>query len=266
MRPVRDDEGVELERLAVAADFNLAAAWTALGRHAGFAVSQNGPVTMAASGLPVAFFNSAFVASATTDPAQTISDVQAFFGPRGVPFLLWVRSGLDDALLAAGRDAGLVDAGGPPLMIMSTITDSPPPPAGMEITLARDDGDLSDHRALLSAGFSMPLEVAHTLIGSTCVDDPNLAVAVGRVDGVPVATALLARSGETAGVYNVATAPEHQRKGYGAAVTWAAVAEGARRGCTHSVLQASEAGYPVYRRMGFAEGGRYVQLMGPPAS
>ena len=43
-----------------------------------------------------------------------------------------------------------------------------------------------------------------------------------------------------------------------------AVAEGARRGCTHSVLQASPSGYPVYRRMGFTDLGRYVQLEGPP--
>jgi predicted GNAT family acetyltransferase len=76
---------------------------------------------------------------------------------------------------------------------------------------------------------------------------------------------MLVRSDETAGVYNVVTVPAHRGKGYGAAVTWAVVAEGARRGCTHAVLQASETGYPVYRRMGFVDAGWYVELTGPPA-
>ena len=55
-------------------------------------------------------------------------------------------------------------------------------------------------------------------------------------------------------------------KGYGAAVTWAVVAEGARRGYTHAVLQTSESGYPVYRRVGFVDGGWHVELAGPPAA
>ena len=49
-----------------------------------------------------------------------------------------------------------------------------------------------------------------------------------------------------------------------AAYLRAGVAEGARRGCTNSILQASDAGYPIYRRMGFVDLGRYVQLEGPP--
>jgi predicted GNAT family acetyltransferase len=70
-------------------------------------------------------------------------------------------------------------------------------------------------------------------------------------------------SGTTAGVYNVATPAPYRGRGYGAALTWAVLAEGAARGCTHGVLQASGAGYPVYRRMGFRDLGRYVHLQGP---
>ena len=89
---------------------------------------------------------------------------------------------------------------------------------------------------------------------------------IGRVDGQPVATALLAQTDETAGIYNVATLAEYRGRGFGEAATWAAVGEGARRGCTHSVLQSSDLGYPVYSRMGFVDVGRYVQLEGPPST
>ena len=78
----------------------------------------------------------------------------------------------------------------------------------------------------------MPGEVADRIIDSGLLDDPDVAIAVGRVDGVPVTTALLARSGNTAGVYNVATLPDRRAKGYGEAATWAVISEGARRGCT----------------------------------
>jgi predicted acetyltransferase len=89
---------------------------------------------------------------------------------------------------------------------------------------------------------------------------------VGWIDATPVSCAMVVVTGATAGIYNVATPPEHRRRGYGAAVTWAAIEEGRRSGCDHAALQASELGAPVYRSMGFVDVGRYVQLEGPPAA
>jgi GNAT superfamily N-acetyltransferase len=255
-----------MEHLAAAADRNLAAGWAMMARAGGFPVAEAGPITLTASGLPMAFFNGAFAAGPAADPEGSIRAVVDFFAPRQLPFLLWVRAGSDEPLVAAGWAAGLTDAGGPPLMVLASIPAAPALPEGLEVSWAVDAADLDAHREVLSAGFGMPLEVAQTFIGPGLLTEAAIAIAVGRVDGVPVSTALLARTDDTAGVYNVATAPGHQRKGYGEAVTWAVVAEGARRGCTHAVLQASEAGYPVYRRMGFDDIGRYQQLMGPPAT
>ena len=78
-------------------------------------------------------------------------------------------------------------------------------------------------------------------------------------------TALLSCTGRTAGVYNVATLATQRGRGFGAAATWAVVAEGARRGCTHAALQSSPDGYPIYRAMGFVDVGRYLQMEGPPS-
>jgi GNAT superfamily N-acetyltransferase len=257
---------VDADALAVAGDVNLARAWALLGRHAAFPVTETGSVTLTSSGLPIAFFNGAFVHRAPNDAAATIGAVKAFYEGRGVPYLLWVRDAIGVEVIAAGLAAGLRHGGGPPAMGLATIGDIPPPPAELHLFLASSTDDVDAHRAVVCGGFGMPLDVAHRIIATSLVDDPDLAIVVGRVAGAPVVTALLARSGTTAGVYNVATLPEHRGKGYGAAATWAVVAEGARRGCTHSVLQASEAGYPVYRRMGYVDLGRYVQLEGPPTA
>jgi GNAT superfamily N-acetyltransferase len=256
---------VDLLGLSDAADRNLAAAWTLLGRGAGFAHAEFDTVTVNASGLPSAFFNGAFAAGVAVDPSSTIASTIDFFGARNLPFLLWVRSGGDDDLVEAGHAAGLRDAGGPPLMILPVIDGIPEPPPGLDVRIASSPDELNDHASVVAGGFGMPIEFARVILGVALLEDPDAAMAVGYIGGRPVTTALLARSGETAGVYNVATLDEHRGRGYGAAATWAVIGEGARRGCTHAVLQSSDAGYPVYARMGFMDVGRYRQLEGPPS-
>ena len=248
--------------LAEAADRNLSGAWSLLGRAAGFAVTRVGTVTIASSGLPIAFFNGAFSAGVANDPEMTVRDTVAFYIERNVPFLLWART--DEALLQAGRAAGLRDAGGPPLMILPVIEAIPEPPKGLTIRIASTVGDLLDHGNVVAGGFGMAIDVARAILGEGLLADPDVAIAIGYVQDMPVTTALLARTGDTAGVYNVATLPDHRGSGFGEAATWAVIAEGAHRGCNHSVLQSSDAGYPVYKRMGFVDVGRYVQLEGPP--
>jgi len=44
-----------------------------------------------------------------------------------------------------------------------------------------------------------------------------------------------------------------RRRGYGAAMTWAAIAEGVKRGCTAAALRATEMGESVYAAMGFVD-------------
>jgi ribosomal protein S18 acetylase RimI-like enzyme len=83
---------------------------------------------------------------------------------------------------------------------------------------------------------------------------------VGYVDGQPVSTTAIVIGGGVTGVYNVATLPEHQRRGYGEAVMRYALADarrdsgatlGAERGDERVILQSTPAGLKLYERMGF---------------
>lgn len=151
-------------------------------------------------------------------------------------------------------------------MVLRSIQDVPAVPDGLTIATVDDAADVQTCRDLMMRGFEMPDGFVEQLITDAIVDDPTMRFVVGSVGDTPVACATVVVTGSTAGVYNVATPAEHRRRGYGTAVTWAAIQEGARLGCDHACLQASELGAPIYRSMGFVDVGRYVQLEGPPAT
>lgn len=265
MRVVCQAADVDHVELASAADANLAATWAMVGRSSGGDVVEDGPLTLVATGLPVPFFNGAYLRASTGEPERLVELAVRFFAERRLGFLLWVREGVCPAMLDAGRAAGLRDAGGPPAMGMAPIGEAPSPPTELDIELTTTIAGLRDHGSTLREGFGFPQEFTDRLIRPALLELDDVAVFVGRVDGQPVSCSLLTVTGSTAGINNVATLASVRGRGYGAALTWAAVIEGSRRGCTHAILQASGSGYPVYRRMGFVDLGRYVQLEGPPA-
>lgn len=80
---------------------------------------------------------------------------------------------------------------------------------------------------------------------------------VGRVDGEPVATSRISVGGGVAGLYGVVTVPAFRGRGYGRAMTLAALRAGRDLGHVISVLQATDAGYRVYERLGYREIFRY---------
>ena len=99
---------------------------------------------------------------------------------------------------------------------------------------------------------SSPPDLFATIITETTLGLPAVRAYVGEVGGTPVATAIAATIGDAVGVFNVATAAEHRRSGYGAAVTARAISDGRAAGATWSWLQSTEAASRVYERLGFA--------------
>jgi len=74
---------------------------------------------------------------------------------------------------------------------------------------------------------------------------------VGRTaDGRAVACASLCTAGDAAGIYAVAVTEGARRRGYGRAVSLAALQAGADRGHRFGVLQSSQLGFSVYRGIG----------------
>jgi acetyltransferase (GNAT) family protein len=80
------------------------------------------------------------------------------------------------------------------------------------------------------------------------LDDPAMALFLGRVDGKPVGASMGYRTDEAVGVFGVTTIASARRRGYGAALTRAAMLT--ETGLP-SILAPSKEGESVYLRLGF---------------
>jgi ribosomal protein S18 acetylase RimI-like enzyme len=106
-------------------------------------------------------------------------------------------------------------------------------------------------------GFTDQTLVAEALFawGQTLgfASDREIIHFLGRLDGRAVATATLVLGGGVAGIYNVVTVPDVQRRGIGALMTAGPLEVARARGYQLGVLQSSQMGYPLYRRLGFKD-------------
>src|SRR5438552_3786116 len=82
----------------------------------------------------------------------------------------------------------------------------------------------------------------------TILSDDAMKMFIGRVGGKAVAAAMGYRTGDAVGVFGVTTVASARRRGYGAALTRAAMLTGTG---LPSVLAPSKEGEGVYLKMGF---------------
>jgi predicted GNAT family acetyltransferase len=226
----------------------------------GALVRTIGSVPVAATMLPLAFFNAAFVTEPLPAGARDLESAVALFRELGVPFTVHLRTDLDPATRTAAEGLGLAWTGTLPGMALQPRP-APDPPAALFITRATDEARLADHRAVAAAGFGMPPEMVERLMPPALLANPDVRAYVGTEDGVPVAASLAVRTDEILGIYNVATVEAARGRGYGTAMTWAAIADAAA-GLEVVILQASALGRPIYERMGFRTVVEYEELEG----
>lgn len=131
-------------------------------------------------------------------------------------------------------------------------------PGGLEIICIEDKERLRQWIHVASIGFGVPEEFEdawYELFAESVFDGPFWTY-LAMLDDKPVATSQLFLSAGVAGIYNVTCLPEARGRGIGAAITQAPLLDARTIGYRVAILQASDMGYPVYRRLGFQDFGK----------
>ncbi len=134
-------------------------------------------------------------------------------------------------------------------------------PAGYTCREVTPDEAAAWSRAM-AEGYGVPLPIAALLsVDRAAAHLPGPAhYYAAEHKGQMVATSLVFLHDGYAGIYGVATLPEHRGKGLGAHLTAEPLRKAWELGYTTGLLQASEMGAPVYTRIGFKTHG-HMELM-----
>jgi len=214
------------------------------------------------SDMPFDWFNQVLIerADATATDLLAAADL-APREPHGL--IVRLRDGTEDRLIPALTGTGWRTTDTVPMtpgMVafpIDHLAAEPPAPPGFEIRRVTDEAGVEDHRAVVTAGFGVVRSVAVGTAGLDLLGSAECTIYVGYADGVAVTSGMGWRSGRTIGVYAISTVPAARRLGYGEAMTARVVADGIAAGCDVAALQASEAGRPIYERLGFRVDVRY---------
>lgn len=216
-------------------------------------------VSIAAAGVTFQMFNASFLSAPVTSEAELarrITLASVHFNARGLEWACWVcEDWMDPRARRRARHVfdrqGLRHSVDLPGMIAERVLPPIKRLPRLDVRRVRGGPVATDFCGIGSTCFHVPIAWFREVFDSPAVWEQFLAY-VGYMDGEPVSTAAVVIGGGALGIYNVATLPEHQCRGYGEAVMRYAL-EDARNitGIEQSILQSTPAGLRLYQRMGY---------------
>jgi ribosomal protein S18 acetylase RimI-like enzyme len=212
--------------------------------------------------------NWVYKARITGDVEKTIEDTKAFFVSKGNEGIMWFTHPLDkpENLGELLIEHGFSKGGSSPLMSMDLkkLGDMPEIP-GLEIQPVSTFDGMRTFYDIFRRTLKAFERIADDffLIDCDCGFNTSLPrrYFIGSLDGVPASISGILLGSEVAGVYNVGTLPEFRRRGLGTALTLACLHESRDEGYNVGVLQSSQIGFNVYKRMGFNLDGERVSYI-----
>lgn len=194
---------------------------------------------------------------AAQDGDQLVGDMVSYFMSRGVTgFTWWLEPDLQADSWSSHLSAHgfRYDKSTPGMAVhLAALPRSVPQPEHFTHQVVEDLETLEVWVRTFILGYGLPEAWARDffeLLASLGLDLP-LRHYLGYLDGEPVANSSLLLEAGVAGIYNVATIPEARGQGIGAALTLSPLLNAAELGYHAGVLQSSEMGFSVYRRLGF---------------
>jgi GNAT superfamily N-acetyltransferase len=244
---------------------NMISFWSSYGRAKGAKVERTPNWAWFYTGIRSPLFNG--VLRVQFEPAEVkalIDKLRIRIKAQGAPALWWLDPQSNpDPLGRLLEQIGLAPAGEVPAMAIELDGIGKDSDRIADFTVQRVDRP--DLQAVwgrtAGAGTGLPDEAIDRLaeLEEGLSDEPYLAQRryIGMLAGVPVATSAMVLDGGVAGIYAVATLPAARRRGIGRLMTIRPLEEAREMGCRVGILQASSAGYSLYKKIGFQDFGRY---------
>ncbi len=221
------------------------------------------------SGLPCDTFNTICSARLTSDTAnEHIKNAIDHFAGR--PFSWWLSPGdQPDNLANLLLEAGLQEDYSELAMAadLSQLSAGDLAPKGLQIRRAQTTDELDDFAKIISVMWTPPdpevVRFYELAAPAILRPDSPMWFYVGYVDETPVVTGEATVGDNVVGLYNICTLPDYRQRGFGTAMTIQPLIDARAKNCKTAILQATEAGSRVYRKLGFETFGTITEYKPP---
>jgi ribosomal protein S18 acetylase RimI-like enzyme len=220
------------------------------------------------SGEPHPFGNLAVITDASDRPslAAAIEPLRTCSAPSAVLFIGPAGTDVVDQLNADGFE--LHDAM-PAMAVDIDALRTTALPGGYSFHSVGQGAESDQWAQAFAAGYEVPRGLAslfapNAVGATTAADAPLQCFAIRNERGETVCTSTLYLDDGVAGIYCVATIPSERGKGLGAHATAEPLRLVRELGYRVGVLQSSQAGHSVYRKLGFTDVGEVPLLMRMP--
>jgi len=136
---------------------------------------------------------------------------------------------------------------------LAALNESMPAVDGLDIHVVTDEDLLHTWTQVFTVGYGLPRDWESSIYEQWLRLGLGFPIQnyLGTLKGKPVATSCVFYGSGAAGIYSVSTLPKARGKGIGAAMTLEPLREARDMGYRIGVLQSSEMGYNVYKKLGF---------------
>ncbi len=205
------------------------------------------------TGVALPTLNGVWPESSDPDPGAVVELLEEV-AATGLPYCLQLRPGARPGLTGLALARGMAPEEPLPLMLLegTGALGAVVAADGLVVRQLSPD-EAGTHARAAATGFEAPEAPFLQFITPSVLALPGVRCYLGEVDGEPVTTGMGVSVGPFVGIFNIATAPVHRGRGYGAAVTARAVTDGLAAGAQWSWLQSSAPGHSLYRRLGFRD-------------
>ena len=219
------------------------------------------------SGLDYGVFNISMM-SAPPPPdrglTERVAEAARFFKSRTPRWSFWLCEDYLDAhdlrrSRATLSDFGLRPISHPPGMLATALLPPTRPLPELQVEAVDTASHQRSFAEITALAFEIPYPTAHTVYAEPRAWLGDYKGFVGIAEGRVVAIVAVVGTEAAIGIYSLATHPWHRKKGYGEALLRAVITRTQQRKDTRKIiLQSSEDGYSLYRRMGFRDVTRFT--------